>query len=337
MKKILFFVAIATALFSCSSDDPATSGPDEQGEPREVKFEVSTFTETTKPLDSKSTLKAVGTKQSTTFTYVVYKKSTGAYVKHQEFVKPYAAKPTLELKDVLTADQYIICIAMQYVQDGECIAQPDLTGKKKYTDAVFRYSPASPCFFQTFEIDITKTGITQAAVLPRITGATEIYVTDIAKVSVANVTIGAYNIPQAFKVSTQVAVKTSPAVTSFEVTSPVSYFTTVSNYYKEDKRAYYPKNELLPFPASFTGGYKAGGICEGGYYPETYYRYIHSVPTTDIYFQISDGTTTKKVAGVKIEKNTLTVLSGEFNALKDNVINVSTDDTWNAEKIVQEY
>lgn len=317
MKKTFLGIASSLLLFSCSTNSFDPVFPEE--ELRIVNFQVSTFEQNLKPMQRANP--TPGSQQSTTFHYVVFSKATGNFVKQKNFVSNYDANPSMVLKDTLEAGQYTVCIAMQYVQDGAIIAQPNLT--KNYNEATFNYTPASAVFFETYDIDVTQEGYTADAKLSRVTGATEIYITDVKKLGDIDITIGAYNIPQAFKVSTLESIKTDP--TNFSITFPIEYYTFANHYYKDN----YPGKEILPFPAIYTGAFKGPmGTGIAGTYPETFYRYIHSMPTTDLYYEIAAGSETKKIENVKIESNKITTLTGEFAALRDNGFNITIDDSW---------
>lgn len=338
MKKKLVFLFPALLLFACSSEAPSPMDPTNDTNERIVDFSVSTFEQTTLPLLNrnveKSILATIKGPDKVFITYAAYNKTNGNFVKHKDYMLPYSAKPQAMIKDTLSPGQYTICIGLQYMQEATPLAQPNII--KNYSDAEFNYSPSNAYFFKTYDIDLTTNSATNEAILPRITGAAEIFIRDILTLTNTdeNVIIGAYNIPQAFKIKTETAVTpTNPLTASYEATIPLIYFSTVrGNSFQED----YPNEPVYPFPAAFTGGFTNTGGVASSVFPQTYYKYIHTMPTNSMYFEIKAGTATKKVTGFSVETNTLTRLSGEFNVLKENNTNVSINDTWNP-VVIQQY
>lgn len=314
MKKILLSIAASVALFSCGSESPIT--PSTESEAKTVKFQVSAFNSSTEPL--RAAITESGRLQKAAFTYAVYK-STGEFVKTNNYYAEYNS-PNIQFTDELVAGSYKIIFAMQYVQNGEAFTQPNLNNS--YNSATFEYSPSSDCFFKTYDLTITDKGEELTAQLPRITGATEIYITNIESIgnlSKDNIKIGAFNIPNAFKISDLTPVTNSP--NQFEKEFRMVYYYALRGNY------YYPEGTTSvkrPFPAVFSGGFNDLGICEGGIYPETFYRYIHTMPTTDMFFKISVGSEYVVVSDFEVKANTLTKLTGGYNVKS----NVSVNTNW---------
>ncbi|GEM_PF-2833654 len=321
MKKVLFSIAASLALFACSSDQPGLPGVDEGGK-NPVSFEVSAFSESTSPL--KAIVTTPGTAQKAAFTYAIYK-STGEFVKTGNFIAEYA-NPAGQFQEDLEAGTYKAIFAMQYVQDGKAFAQPNLN--VAYNNATFEYSPSSDCFFVAQDLVVKAGSNTVTAKLTRITGAAEIYITNIDAIcdmsagTKDKIKIGAFNIPNAFKISDpKQVISTTP--NQFEKEFTVNYFHVNGDFYYYKKGT--PSSERA-FPAAFSGGWSQGIGKEGGDQPETFYRYIHTMPTTAMTFKITKGAEVKTISGFTVEKNRLTKLKGSFSG--NSEINVSVDTNW---------
>ncbi|MDU1906719.1 MAG: hypothetical protein E6772_18300 [Dysgonomonas sp.] len=322
MKKVLFSIAASLALFACSSDQPGLPGVEEGGK-YPVTFNVSAFSESTSPLKAIAT--TPGTDQKAAFTYAIYK-ATGEFVKTNTLTAPYAS-PAVTFNDELEPGAYKVAFAMQYVQDGQAFPQPNLN--VAFNNATFEYSPSSDCFFKTADLTVTTNGGNLSSVaLPRVTGAAEIYITNIEAIcnmdagTTDKIKIGAFNIPNAFKISdpTQV-ISTTP--NQFEKEFTVVYYHVNGDFYYYKKGT--PSSERA-FPAVFSGGWSQGVGNEGGEIRETFYRYIHTMPTTAMIFKITKGAEVKTISNFEVKSNQLTKLKGSFSG--QNNIDVSVDTSW---------
>jgi len=317
MKKILFSIAASLTLFACSSDQPGEAVGVDGGDKYPVTFNVSAFSESTSPLRANVT--APGSDQKAAFTYAIYK-ATGEFVKTSTLIATYAS-PAVTFNDELEPGAYKVAFAMQYVQNGQAFAQPNMN--VAFNNATFEYSPSSDCFFKTENLTVTTNGGSLSNVsLPRVTGAAEIYITNIEAIgnmaanSTDKIKIGAFNIPSAFKISDLSVVTTNP--NQFEKEFLIVYYTYGNHYYPEN--ASIPPAERA-FPAAFSGIYQQGGAT-----PETFYRYIHTMPTTAMTFKITKGAEVKTINGFEVKANQLTKLKGSFSG--QNNINVSVDTNW---------